>query len=1122
MRSKTSTLVLMLCVGIALLIGVSVTAKGQNATGSMVGTITDSSGSSVPNAHVTIQNMATQEVREVTTQESGDFTVQLLNPGDYSVTVVAGGFEQAVKTGIVLQVGRTVRADFALRVGAETQSVTVNADSLTLDTDSAQSGQTIVENQITQLPLNGRNFTDLLFLTPGAVQSTSEQNQFRYDSGGAISLQGSRGGSTGYTIDGTSIMDYGYDTPAYQISLDAIQEFNVQTANYSAAYGYSSNQLNMSSKPGTNQFHGSAFEYIRNSAVDADNYFLRSAQPLRQNQFGYSLGGPVWIPKIYNGHNRTFFFANYEGQRIRQTAVISGVVPANTDMVRGIFPFPVWDPLTGQDFPNNTIPTNRVSRLGKYIQSNPTLWFPLPNVTNPSSAINYVAGAGAPTNVDQQNYRVDQQFGAKDSLFFRAAKSDINLLTPALSSLSDIKTLQTARNYTLVGTHMFTPTLIDQLRVGYLEAQAIRDPTPIPPAAYQAIGFTNLLDMATAGYPVINFATYTNPNQPNVVNATTPYTGAGGPNNTPTSSLQALWDIEDSLSWTKGKQTFDAGFGMRRVMYQMLNITTSPMGYYDFDGEFSGNQISDMLLGNPYEVESFQTGPLGNNVIGPNPHMKFASYAPYVEDDWKALKNLTINAGLRYEFASVPYEEQNSLVWFDSEAQGGGLFVASKATVPYGGGIYHYNGMRGPGPAPKNDFAPRIGLSFRPFSNDDTVLRGGWGLFFDTSQMNEFAYSTTNYPYYLLGQLNSAVGEPLINTDTLMPPAPAATVTPYTTTTAPVAAEKFENPYVESYTFDIQHRQRKILKDTVIEVGYQGNRGVHLMSRRQVNQPTQCILSLGCNPDTTSPGFIPNAERNPYYNIQNRLIVDQFIGYSNYNSLNIKAEHRGTDLTLLTEYTWSKVMDNKSSSAAVGGDAAGWDGFQDNHNIKADYARSDYDVGQRLATSVIVSLPFGRGKKFAGGANRAVDGVIGGWQVGGISILQGGFPFTIGATDIGFVDGSFAMRADQVGNPYPSGFRKDPTQWFNTKAFSQPAPGNFGDSSRNVVRAPGVELFNLTAGKSFRISEQVQLQFRIESFNALNHPQFNMPDSAVNDSTFGVITSAGPARQNQGALRLQF
>jgi hypothetical protein len=285
MRSRTSTLVLTLCVGITLSLGFILPAQGQNATGSIVGTITDSSGSSVSNARVTVQNMATQETREVTTQGSGDFTVQLLNPGNYSVTVVAGGFEQEAKTGIVLQVGRTVRADFALRVGTETQSITVKADSLTLDTDSAQAGQTIVENQITQLPLNGRNFTDLLFLTAGAVQSSGEQNQYRYDSGGAISLQGSRNGSTGYTIDGTSIMDYGYDTPAYQISLDAIQEFNVQTANYSAAYGYSANQLNMSSKPGTNQYHGSAFEYIRNSAVDADNYFLRSA----------TAPEPVWV-----------------------------------------------------------------------------------------------------------------------------------------------------------------------------------------------------------------------------------------------------------------------------------------------------------------------------------------------------------------------------------------------------------------------------------------------------------------------------------------------------------------------------------------------------------------------------------------------------------------------------------------------------------------------------------------------------------------------------------------------------------------------------------------------------------------------------------------------------------
>ena len=336
-----------------------------------------------------------------------------------------------------------------------------------------------------------------------------------------------------------------------------------------------------------------------------------------------------------------------------------------------------------------------------------------------------------------------------------------------------------------------------------------------------------------------------------------------------------------------------------------------------------------------------------------------------------------------------------------------------------------------------------------------------------------------------------------------------------------LADKQIKNPYVQDYTFDIQ---REIARNTVLDFNYTGNKGTHLMTRFQVNQPTQCILSLGCNPGTTSPGYIPVQERNPYPNFGRPLTDVTWIGYSNYNALNIKAEHRGTNLTVLAAYTWSKGLDIKSSSAAIAGDAAGFISVQNAHDPNADYARSSYDVGQRLAVSLIAQLPVGRGKKFAGNVNRAVDAVIGGWQVSGIGIFQGGFPFTITATDIGFVNQAYAERADIVGDPYPHGFRKDPTHWFNASAFAQPAPGYFGDSSRNVIRAPGEELIDLSAGKTFSLGERLRLQIRFESFNALNHPQFGFPDAGVNDgANFGTIhTTAMANRENQGAIRLTF
>jgi hypothetical protein len=618
--------------------------------------------------------------------------------------------------------------------------------------------------------------------------------------------------------------------------------------------------------------------------------------------------------------------------------------------------------------------------------------------------------------------------------------------------------------------------------------------------------------------------TYSNPTlRPNIVNATTAYSGTGGANNTPTGSLESMWDIEDSVSWIKGAHAISAGFGMRRIMYQIINAV-NPLGIFTFDGEFSGNQISDMLLGNPQRLLVPQAGPTGNAQTGPNPHMKFATYSPYIQDDWKPTRKLTINAGLRYEFNATPYEQANSLFWRDPAIPGGGVFVADQRNVQYGNGWYVYNGMRGPGPAPKNDFAPRLGFSYRPFNDDKTVVRGGYGQFFDTYQMEEWAVSTGFFPAYSTYTPSATYGINLINLNNMYPtPPPAGSVTPASMPVGPLAEPNFKNPYVEDFTFGVQ---REIFKDTIVDVNYEGSHGVHLATRLMLNQPTECIPSLGCNPDTTSPGYIPVAQRSPLPNFGSYLINDTWIGFSKYNSLNVKVEHRTRDLTMLATYTWSKGMDIKSSTAAINGDVAGWIGIQNNHDPLGDYARSDYDIGQRLAVSFVAALPIGRGQKLAGNVNRATDAVIGGWQIMGIGTFQDGFPTSITASDIGFINEAYGERADQVGNPYPSGFKKGHALWFNPGAFKQPNPGYFGTSSRNVLRGPGPEVVSLTAAKLFPLGDRFKLQFRFESFNVLNHPQLGSPDVNVDDSTFGQIHglagSENDNRVNQGALRLTF
>jgi hypothetical protein len=380
MKSKIFIRLLLICTFSLLNAG---SMLGQNTTGSITGRLTDPTGAVIAGAKVTVRNLGTGEVRTLNTDASGDFTATLLLPGHYNVTAEHTGFKTAIQNDITLEVDQTVRADLHLDVGSATQKVEVAANALTLDTDTPAVAQTINEKQVSELPLNGRNFVSLLFLEPGAVQTGGEQSTYRYAAGDAISIGGGISASNAYTLDGTMITDTGYATPAFDISIEAIQEFKEQTKNYSAEYGFGANQVNLSTKSGTNALHGSAFEFIRNTAVDARSYFNRVPQPvapLKQNQFGYSLGGPVILPRIYDGRNKTFFFANYEGQRIRSQVTETDNVPTAAEL-SGVFQIAsfnsgraatgtIIDPYTGLPFPQNSsgayvIPQSRFSRLAQ-------------------------------------------------------------------------------------------------------------------------------------------------------------------------------------------------------------------------------------------------------------------------------------------------------------------------------------------------------------------------------------------------------------------------------------------------------------------------------------------------------------------------------------------------------------------------------------------------------------------------------------------------------------------------------------------------------------------------------------------------------------------------------------
>ena len=1134
--------ILLGCVGLCMAMGYR--ASAQNTTGSITGRLTDQSGAVVGGASITVTNTGTGANRTLSTDSSGDFTATLLLPGTYTVGASMTGFKTEIRNGITLQVDQVVRVDMRLELGQASDKVEVNANALSLDTDSASIGQVIDRKQVNDLPLNGRNFTTLLFLDPAAVTTGGEQSTYRYGVGDAISIGGGISASNSFLLDGTTITDTAYDTPAFAISVDAIEEFKAQQKNYSAEYGFGANQVNLSTRSGTNALHGSAFEFIRNTAVDARDWFNvapNPVAPLKQNQFGYSLGGPVLFPHIYNGKDKTFFFANYEGLRIRSQKTLTGFMPT-TDELNGIFQLSefttnpnnptIVDPYTGLPFPTNgagayVIPQDRISRLGTLAAGK---LFAAPNVSG-NSGYNYRVNSPMTVNEDQQTYRIDQILTAKDSMFVRATLASVFEAQPALVQYSQQQQRQVTRNYQITETHIFTPNLLNQVRVGYLEAQVLRLGYIASNADASSLNLNNIFKMTDADYPVLTLSTGLGLTSPG--SATQTLSAEGGPANLPTGSLQPAWDISDSVSYTHGKHTFGFGFSYRDIVLDRQS-TVNPLGNYTFNGSLSHNQIADLLLGTAYTAQAAQPGPISNVFTGNDVHLHFKGMAPYATDDWKVTPKLTLNLGLRYDFSTVPYEEQNHMAWFNPTGEGG-LFLANQFVVQnYGGSLYTYNGSRGPGPAQKNVFAPRIGFAYRPFDNRGLVLRGGYGIYYDAYETNEFVSSTAVFPFAPTQVYSSSPGTNVIyETDDLFP---ALTVGPVTTATfanslLQIAAPRKLNPYAEDFSFGVE---QQLGQKTIASVEYLGNKGTHLNIRTNVNQPSQCILSNGCDPTVpANQSLAGRVARRPYKNF-GQMILEDWSGYSNYNALDVKLQRRSHDITGTLGYSWSKMLDIKSAAAAVTGDAGGAYGFQNFYCRRCDYARSDYDVGNRLVANVVYSLPFGQGERYGANAGPVVRELIGGFQLNAIGSLQGGFPFSIAATDLGNgVNEATGERANQIGNPYPSGFVKNVNHWFSPAAFAAPPAGYFGATSRNLMRGPGIQTLDASIFKTMKF-EHIELQLRFESFNVLNHPQFSDPNATATvaegqaipaNYALGTITSTNskvPNRENQGAIRITF
>jgi hypothetical protein len=1164
---------------------------GQGATGTILGTVTDTSGAVLPNVKVTVTNTATNQSYNTVTSSAGDFNAPSLNPGSYKVSATAPGFQKSVTTAFTLTVDDKVRIDLSLKPGAVTETMEVTAQAVQLDTDSAALSQEMSGEQVAELPLNGRNFMQLLLVGAGAVTVGGEQGTMRQGEGAAVSINGGRPEGNNYTLDGLVNTDAALVTPAVILSQDAIGEFKVESGTYPAEYGFSASQINIVSKGGTNSLHGAIFETNRNDAYDALPFpnaqtesIATDANPnktvnpvLRQNQFGFVASGPVYIPKIYNGRNKTFWMANYEGWRVNNgnrvnesvpnPATLTGDFSAETyqplsnQTVNGVSvplpggPLPAYgtvtctallqaggncmpvDPTTGQAYPGNVIPQSaQTARLAQVAIA--SKFWATPTIPNsPEGKANYVASIPGILTTNQQTYRGDQTLGKLGSVFGRYTHA--NYVNHSLYNSGSLdygieSYFEKQDSWAVSHTINIGSKNVNNFRFGHLSANAPEGnelaPTPDVVSALNETGVFTKFGPLQQSYPNIGLTTYASGG--GSVNG---YSGSEGPS----------WEFADSFTSIHGKHTLQFGvsyrkwrlirnldddfygdFGFGAATIQKNNEAIGGSGENANNGSCpnapvvvagsgsatplslcgTGNAVADMLLGYYSSVGGFVPGPLSPQDQAGNPQDHVFSYfAPYVEDSWKVTQKLSLNYGLRWDYRAAAYEASNHFFWRDTQNPDGGLCYADPALTTNGvapgvgidgvGPILRYCG-RVPHEGSKKPFAPRFGVNYR--FTDKTVVRGGYGIFFDSAEGREIDDSADIYPYSIRNNLTPATTGtvPKLTNDlfpayTTLGPFPESTLS----FIAVIESSNPINPYVQSWTLSVE---RELAANTTLEVNYIGTHALHLLDRRNISQPLQIQQSdlafcQELKPDGT-PVHLNDApctttSRLPYKNFNGFYIDSDWAGYSHYNAMNIKFEHRAKDLAVTGVFTWARSLDDKSAAAGVGATGSGYQGFEDNHNPNRDYGPSDFNVDHRFVSSYVWQLPFGRGKKFASGINRAADVAIGGWQLSGITTFQTGFPYSVGGSDLFGYNGSNNPHPDVI----PGCKISDHTakyQRINLACFSNAAPGVYGTLARNTLRQPGINNFDVGFGKFFSFGEHVKFKFNLDTFNTFNHHQY--------------------------------
>ena len=1076
-RCLVTLLVLILC-----LLAFKQAASAQTAQ--LTGIVTDTNSAVIAGAQIKLTNLDTGVARSTATNTEGYYSIAFVPPGNYQAHVSSSGFKSANSDAVRINVQQAVRMDFTLEVGELTDVVNISGNGPLLERETSSIGQVIENKTIVTLPLNGRNYSQLVLLMPGATPNRLTQ------ASDGFSVNGSRTMQNKFLVDGLDNNNYllGLTTGSTQAvhpSVDAIEEFKVESANYSAQYGQAAGGvISVAIKSGTNNFHGSAFEFFRNEKLDANDFFANRVGlergPLRFNQFGGTLGGPVW-------RNRTFFFASFQGTRTHTSRTSLITVPT-PEQVRGNFgAIDIYDPsnVVGgnrQQFANNVIPEVRMDPVGRKIAA----LYPAPN--QPGLVNNYASLVPRTEAADQYDFRGDHNFNERDKLFARYSKHDGDMLLGSIcpapghcGNNATFPAIEAYDSWSAVGgqTHVFSLQAVNELRLGYSNNKSNSQSSAERPF-FVEFGIRGVPQLSLlTGLPLFGVGNYS---------------ALGDSNATPQSREAQVIQLNDNFSYLRGRHTMNFGGEYWRLStFGVTDILTRSS--FGFNGQFTsrtpgqgtGNALADLLLGLTSSA-SISTRQVGTFLAD--------YYSGYFNDTWKVSAKLTFNLGIRYELQTRYREKDNRQAFFD--------YMTDSLT--YGTLVQARDGGHREqtfSDLDKDNFAPRVGFAWQ--FNQKTVVRGGFGIFYSGVGLHAATNSSLrNPPYFVSTTINSPTTAANTNLK-LSDGFPVDALDPARAVTPNLYGLPQDFPQSETYQGNI-NVQREIGGSLVLSIAYVGSGTSRLRGTNNINAP--------------KPGAGPAPPRRLFPNFATIETLSAF-AHSTYHSLQTKVERRfHSGFSLLSSYTWSHAIDNSTDLESVGtGIAVIFP--QDPFNTNAEKATSGFDIKHRFVTSFVYDLPFARADGWLGGSKFA-RAVLGGFQIGGIFVAQTGQP--VNPLVVGNpANTTGPVRPDRLGDGRLPRDERNVDRWFDPAAFAVPAPFTYGNSGRNVLRGPGLVNLDFLIARNFHLKETMRLELRGEFFNLTNTAHFARPDATIGSPQAGTITAtASPNRQVQIGLRFVF